>query len=269
MANLQSPTGTLSPRDREILITLDTDWAPDWVIEEAAGLLLQQQVRATWFVTNDGAATQALRRESLFEVGLHPNFLPGSTHGDTLDAVMSHMKTIVPEAISVRSHALCQAEPWLQAMVERHGIRHDCSIHLPLQHGIVPHRIRLSPDAPPLVRLPHVFQDNMFMFAQLPWSLEQPWFESPGLKVFCFHPIHIVMNAAGMTHYEGMKQRSPIPALRPDDVPRRGRGEGGCLDLFLDLLRCAREEHCDTVTGFVSHWLAVEAERRCAPGRTS
>jgi len=266
MVNLQSSVRAVPKRDREILITLDTDWAPAWVIEEAAHLLLQQHVRATWFVTNDSPATQALRRESLFEVGLHPNFLSGSTHGRTPDAVMSHMKAIVPEAISVRSHALCQAEPWLQAMSERHGIRHDCSIHLPLQGGIVPHQLRLGPNAPPLVRLPHVFQDNMFMFTKLPWSLRQPWFESPGLKVFCFHPIHVVMNAVEMADYERLKQKRPIPALQPDDVPRRARGEGGCLDLFIDLLHCARQEHADTVSGFASRWLAGEG---CAPGATA
>ena len=241
--------------DRTILITFDTDWAPDWIIDDVADMLIESKVRATWFVTNDGAATRALRKEPLFEVGLHPNFLSGSTHGITPESVMTHLKAIVPEAVSVRSHSLCQAEPWLRLMAERFGIANDCSIHLPLQAGVAPHVIRLGEAVPPLLRLPHVFQDNMYMFIARPWSLEQLWFTSSGLKVFCFHPIHVVMNACTMAEYERVKARGPIARLRPNDVPRRALGEGGCRDLLRQLLAIVRTESTHTVKSYASWWL--------------
>jgi hypothetical protein len=197
----------------------------------------------------------------LFEVGLHPNFLPGSSHGASPDEAMAHLKSIVPDAVSVRTHSLCQAEPWLKTMVERFGIAYDCSIHLPLQSGIAPHVVRLGPDTAPLVRLPHVFQDNMYMFAGKAWSLNQRWFASPGLKVFCFHPIHVVMNANSMTGYERAKLSGPVSSLQRKDVPRRAAGQGGCMDLMLELLDHMRAASSDTVRGYASNWAQADGGR--------
>ena len=65
-----------------VVLTLDTDWAPDFVIDFVAKQLVAYQVRATWFVTHASPAVERLSQHSdLFELGIHPNFLPGSTHG--------------------------------------------------------------------------------------------------------------------------------------------------------------------------------------------
>jgi len=94
----------------EFVITFDIDWAPDFVIEEVASLLQQKGVRATWFVTHACAAVELLReRSDLFELGIHPNFLEGSSHGKTPMEVLSHLLTVVPEAIGIRSHAVVQS----------------------------------------------------------------------------------------------------------------------------------------------------------------
>ena len=46
----------------QAVITLDIDWAPDYAIDFAAGLLIEAQVRATWFVTHDSPAVERLRQ---------------------------------------------------------------------------------------------------------------------------------------------------------------------------------------------------------------
>ena len=44
--------------------------------------MIDHDVRATFFVTHESPALQRLKdRPDLFELGIHPNFLPGSTHG--------------------------------------------------------------------------------------------------------------------------------------------------------------------------------------------
>jgi len=35
-----------------IALTLDIDWAPDWMIEKVAEMLLKYGVKATWFATH-------------------------------------------------------------------------------------------------------------------------------------------------------------------------------------------------------------------------
>lgn len=221
---------------RDIIVTLDIDWAPDWMVASAAAMLARRGVKATWFATHVSPVLNDLRSEPLFEVGLHPNFLPGSTHGGDPAEVMRHMKEAVPDATSVRTHSLCQSEPHLQLMAERFGIEADCSILLFGARDVAPHEIRYSADGPSLVRVPHFFQDNMYMFARRPWSLRDPWFATPGLKVFDFHPVHIALNSATFDGYERLKRSKPLKDVRRDDVtPFRSTGPGAAT-LFDEVL---------------------------------
>ena len=92
-----------------LAITLDIDWAPDHVIDRIAAQLIDARVRATWFVTHQSPAIDRLRaRPDLFELGIHPNFLNQSTHGETPAEVLAHCMALVPDARSMRTHSLVQ-----------------------------------------------------------------------------------------------------------------------------------------------------------------
>lgn len=116
---------------KDLAVTFDIDWAPDWIIEEVASILIDNRVKATWFVTHASPAIEKLRQmPDLFELGIHPNCLSGSTQGNTEDEVLSHMKEIVPEAISMRTHGLYQTSNFLMKAVRDYGIEIDVSILL-------------------------------------------------------------------------------------------------------------------------------------------
>ena len=38
--------------NNDYILTIDLDWAPDWMIEYVANELIRAQVKATWFVTH-------------------------------------------------------------------------------------------------------------------------------------------------------------------------------------------------------------------------
>src|SRR4028119_935918 len=92
-----------------VAITLDVDWAPDFVIDSVAETLRRARVKCTWFVTHPSPAVDRLRRHpELFELGVHPNFLPGSTQGATAADVLNYCRRLVPDARSMRTHSLVQ-----------------------------------------------------------------------------------------------------------------------------------------------------------------
>jgi peptidoglycan/xylan/chitin deacetylase (PgdA/CDA1 family) len=71
--------------ENRVCVTLDVDWASDAMIDQTARILLEHEVPATWFITHASAAVDRLRdHPELFELGIHPNFLPGSTHGECM-----------------------------------------------------------------------------------------------------------------------------------------------------------------------------------------
>ena len=64
-----------------ILITLDIDWAPDFIIKKVDEILKEKGVKATWFVTHNSAYLNNLAKNKNYELGIHPNFLPNTTQG--------------------------------------------------------------------------------------------------------------------------------------------------------------------------------------------
>jgi hypothetical protein len=66
----------------DVVLTIDTDWAPDCTIDFMAEQLIARQVRATWFVTHMSPAIARLKQyPKLFELGIHPNFSPARRMG--------------------------------------------------------------------------------------------------------------------------------------------------------------------------------------------
>lgn len=219
----------------EFLITLDIDWAPDFVVESVASELRARGVRATWFVTHGGAALDSLRAEpGLFELGLHPNFLPGSTHGATPLEVLSNLLALVPEAVSMRSHAVVQSAPILRTVIAETPLLVDSTLFLPDMAHIRP--VEQLGAGRKLLRVPFFWADDHEMERSPPdWHLARH-LGVEGLKVFLFHPIHLFLNSADFSTYAALKRRAPRLDLLTEAAAREfvNRGEGA-MTLFREL----------------------------------
>ena len=97
-----------------ILITLDIDWAPDFIIKKVDEMLTEKNVKATWFVTHKSAYLKTLSKNRNYELGIHPNFMSDSTQGNSIEEILSNLKKIVPTAKSVRTHRLFQSTQILE-----------------------------------------------------------------------------------------------------------------------------------------------------------
>ena len=186
-------------------LTLDVDWAPDAMVREVAALLVERGVRATWFVTHAGPALDALRAHpELFELGVHPNLLPGSSHGATPEAVLDHVLALVPGARCVRTHCLVQSTPWFELLARRGTPAIDASLHLPRTGGVAPVTLWTAGGA--ITRIAHVWEDDLEMARPDPdWDLSATLDGSGGLKVFDFHPVHVWLNSASFAPYAALK----------------------------------------------------------------
>src|SRR6266478_4773400 len=193
----------------ELVITIDTDWAPDFTIDQAAQILIDHDVRATWFITHTSRAIERLRNQpDLFELGVHPNFLPGSTHGRTAQAVLRHCYELVPDATSLLTHALVQSTPLLNQILKETAITTDVSLFLPYAPFLRP--IDYRSVGRNLLRIPYFWEDDFEMErAEVSWCLVPLLDTGPGLKIFDFHPIHIYLNSREMTPYQELKRRTP------------------------------------------------------------
>jgi hypothetical protein len=192
--------------DSELLVTLDLDWAPDFAIDAAAELLQRHRVKATWFVTHMSPAVERLRAAAdLFELGIHPNFLPGSTHGATPEQVLAHCMGLAPDARAFRTHDLVQSTSLLDVVLRCTPLQIDATPFVPRTPGLRPfehHRRGRT-----LWRVPCCFQDDCECERPDPcFRLEPLLGLGAGLKVMSFHPIHVFLNSVNPAPYQRLKQ---------------------------------------------------------------
>lgn len=215
-------------------ITLDVDWAPDFMIDAAADALLAREVKATWFVTHDSPAIDRLReRPDLFELGMHPNFLPGSSHGATPAEVVAHCARLVPGAKAVRTHCLMQSTPLHDELLRGSDVEVDLSLFLPGADHVEP-VVQWSP-AGRLLRLPYVWQDNMEMYSPDPDWRTPALLDAPGLRIFDFHPVHVWLNSRAFDGYERLKAAHPLSEVDEMQANRFRTQGPGTMTAFLDL----------------------------------
>jgi len=219
----------------EVVLTLDVDWAPDFVWRAVAEEIASRRVRATWFVTHPSPVLDELRAApELHELGIHPNFLPGTTHGDDVDGVLAHLLEIVPEARCSRSHGLLQWGDLFRALLDT-PIRLDSSTFLPGLAGVVPLRQWRAGES--LTRVPFTFADDHELEKPEPsWDLEAH-VTGRGLEVFDFHPVHVYLNSSGPDAYAELKgEAGDLREAGPELLDRHVYTGRGTKTLFLAVL---------------------------------
>ena len=221
-----------------ILITLDTDWAPDFIIDWVAEILISYKVKATWFVTHPSPAISRLREHlNLFELGIHPNFLPNSSHGETINDVLNYCLNIVPDATCMRTHCLFQSSPLFVKIIQNTEIKIDLSLFLLGVPHLKPFEYWFNKKQ--LIRIPCYWEDDYEMQLPLPsWQLSKKVIEQPGLKVFNFHPIHIYLNSSTMSSYHSLKKEFPfIFEATPSSTQKFIEKGYGTQTIFLTILQ--------------------------------
>jgi hypothetical protein len=225
----------------DILITLDVDWAPDFMIREVAELLRSSNVRSTWFVTHESEAIRDLEKDRRFEVGIHP-----CAHTKTIDSMVKsigELRRLFPSAISMRTHGLFHSS--FLRKVERvdYGIEIDSSIYLREMPNIAPFYTYY--DRAPLLNVPFFWTEDGEMYSPRPTFRAADKTSGPGLKVFTYHPVHIWLNSVTMNRYNELKQELG-PSLgwnKEDAIKIVGTGEGirGAGDHFREMLQICAE----------------------------
>jgi len=214
-------------------ITADQDWAPDWALSKTLELVDANRVPLHLFATNDSASLHR-RLPPQTTLGIHPNFLPGSTHGVDADAVIESCLAVVPGATTFRSHAFFDSTPVLRNLAAR-GFTADSNLLAFLQPGLVP----IVLGAAGLLRFPVFFEDDVFLELGGPeLELRQctELLRTPGLKIFNVHPSLVALNAPSVAYYDAQR-----PALFDSLGAPLTHGGRGVATLLEELVASVRD----------------------------
>jgi hypothetical protein len=158
-------------------LTADVDWASEFAIADFLETVSAFGVKPTIFVTHSSAVIDTAKAEGRIDVGWHPNFLPGSSHGSDVKSVIDYVSALAPDARCYRSHWFFDHTGVSRQMWER-GIRFDSNLCLYLQEGLVPLQHGLG-----LVRFPVFWEDEIHFEQSTSWKFadHSVHFVSPGL----------------------------------------------------------------------------------------
>lgn len=206
------------------------EWAPDSVLEDALSLLDTYDIKATLFSTHDDPFD-----EINHERGIHPNF---DKDGDP-EAVLDEICTLYPEATGVRSHRM-QISTALRDQFISRGIEYESNYIMYKVDNIYPF---LMPKG--TVQLPVYWMDDMWFKRDKSEISVEKLLDSPGMKIFDFHPPHICFNTPSQEYYSKHKDR--YWATNPDIDALRYKGYG-VRDVFLRILEYIDKNDINTYT---------------------
>lgn len=199
----------LPPLDEPIYcLTIDLDWASDPCIETLVDDMSQLHIPLTVFATHRSPVVDRLAADPSIRVGIHPNFLPGSTHGSDIQSVVAHMRALFPDSTMSRSHCFYDSSPASEAL-HRAGIRFDANTHYYLEPDLRPHRHSSG-----IVRFPTFWGDSQAMrgTSGTPWddTITRQRIGTSGLKILNVHPFSYAMNIRDPAHYRDIHHLIPV-----------------------------------------------------------
>lgn len=220
-----------------VVITFDVDWVPAYITEFIADILARSGTKATWFATHPCPSLARLRaRADLFELGIHPNFRPNSSHGKTVAEVLDYARKLVPEGRTMRAHGLLQSISLFDDIMRQTEVIADVTTYMPHLPELVPAEIWRAGRV--MLRIPTYWQDELEMTRPNPvWDADRlvGAGTGSGVKVFNFHPIHVYVNRQddGFFH-DLIKEVKDLPnadkAIVDRYVRRGGEGPLGLLE---------------------------------------
>ena len=213
-----------------VVISLDTDWANDFILDFCVNHIIKNGARAVFFSTNRSEVLASI--DSLdFEIGIHPNFYNSLNN---FEKPILELKNIYPEAIGGRSHGLfCSSN--ILSLYKKHGLKYESNNFLYLHPNLCP-TIRFED----FYSIPFFWSDDKFLENNS--KDKNNHLDIQGLKVYNFHPIHLFLNSPNYKFYEDNKEH-----YHDHSVLEQRRYKGyGMLNYFTNILKKINEKELET-----------------------
>jgi polysaccharide deactylase WbmS-like protein len=212
----------------KICLTIDIDWAPDFVIAWMWERIQQNNISATWFVTHDSPVLNQIDADPDQEIGLHPNFFADSTQGNDKEAVMKYLTSYFHHCIGVRAHAFLDStrHQWLY---QKMGMKYISNLII-WNQASKPYFIPWAD----LWQIPISWEDDRACFFSGNNQISYPNFsKDDSTWVLNFHPLYCYLNdTTGMPGYKecrdllNEKNIKLYEMLEKSLIPVRQKGNG-------------------------------------------
>ena len=192
------------------VLTFDIDWAPDFAILDCLDILDKAKISATFFTTHSTVMNEEIIRRGHI-LGIHPNFLNNSSHGNNTYSIIKNCLSYAPNAWCIRTHALVQSSPLLFEIFNNFPqLKLDVSLFM--HRSIYSHKCSWDFNGVIFERLLYNWEDDAEFSNQRFCNPNELFFGD--LTVLDFHPIHVFLNSSNGTEYKKLKDKIAGTALQ-------------------------------------------------------
>jgi hypothetical protein len=223
--------------DKPVFVfTTDIDWASEHCIQSLLSAMTERGVVPTAFATHQSPVLATAEKAGEAIIGLHPNFLPASSHGETREQVVEHIHNLFPTARCFRSHCMVD-DTHISIAMKARDILYDSNLCLYLQSGLVPlHHWTGIP------RFPMFWADDIHWRRDGDFRLApyKALFFSPGLKIIGVHPFMFSLNLSDHDTYTRLKPH--ITTLTEDEAKELRSPGPGAQTFLLELIDAVHDK---------------------------
>lgn len=223
--------------------TTDIDWASEAVISQFLKSLPIQELKMTAFVTHFSPIIEELYATKVWDRGIHPFFLKGSSHGDNFKEIIENCIAFAPEAESVRSHRLYNVSDTAHLLFNEFGFRYCSNTIMTLSSHIRPYLHESK-----MIDIPIFWEEGTALYNQLGLSIDPylGYFTSPGLKVISFHPINVVFNTpeiAWMRKIKDSMSREEYNQISSESILKNRNNAIGIYHTIMEIVNLVKQKN--------------------------
>ncbi len=192
---------------KNIILTFDLEWAPDWMIMPILKKLKEKKITSHFFLTHNSKLFS--KKNRYIKIGLHPNFFKNSTQGSSEKNVIDNLLKIYGKVDILRTHGNYQSTNLHVLLTEKYKFKIDNSILSPrsqvFNYDLIWKKRKIE-------ILSYNWEDGYETNQiQKIFSLKNKFFNNNKIKLYIlnFHPVHIFLNTRYSDIYKKMKKKFP------------------------------------------------------------
>jgi hypothetical protein len=146
---------------------------------------------------------------------------------------LEQVKSWYPDAVGVRCHSRTVSAILIDQFISM-GLEYDANQICPYQDGLMPYAYR------GFCRFTDFWQDDVHAIYRRPFVLNNISIDSPGMKIFNFHPVHIYLNTDSPERYQAARAYYKHPRKLAEFRNTKTEGARNLLIELLDYLAINR-----------------------------
>lgn len=230
---------------KSIAISFDIDWAPDYMIKNVINILNNYTVNSTFFVTHNSQVIQDTNEDQI-ELASHLYISNDSSQGSNIEKVIEKLRRWYPnkKIDGNRFHLLSHSYRDLSIMGKK-GYKYDISALRFNSPYILPafhNDLNLS-------LLSYFWEDGICENSNIPLTISEVNIDSPGIKIFNFHPMNIYINSPSADARINFLKQNPDLLNTPEEISENFRKKGpGSYDFIIELLNFCNSKKINVVS---------------------